>query len=524
MYGASSGALPVTLADPLLATLICLQIAFGAFDMLYHHEATERLAWRPSQRRELHLHGARNLLYALLFACFAWLQPQGLLAVAVIAVLLGEVFITLWDFVEEDRSRKLPASERVLHTLLALNYGAILVLLAPLLLAWARLPLDLVAVDHGLFSLFLSLAAAGVAVFGLRDIAAARRLARLRTIDPLDLLETGQAPRHILVTGGTGFIGARLIAALVAAGHDVTVMTRDPAKAAALPTPLRIVTDFTQIGEDRPLDAVINLAGEPLANGLWTRAKRRRIIASRVGTTRRLIDWIETRACKPKVLINASAVGWYGLRGDEELSEGDTARVCFTQEVCVRWEQEARKAERLGMRVVRLRIGLVLGRDGGLLASLLLPFEFGLGGRLGDGRQWTSWIERDDLVRLIVHALENENLAGPVNATAPSPVRNADFTRSLGHALRRPAVFALPAWLLRLVAGDLARELLLGGQRVLPVKAEASGFLFRYPSLQATLDEIVGNESATAKRGTLRTRCPLRRALKFAGAHHPMPR
>ena len=506
--------------DALLATLICLQIAFGAFDMLFHHEATERLAWRPSQRRELQLHGARNLIYAGVFLCFAWLQPQGIFAIALIVVVLAEVVITLWDFVEEDRSRKLPESERVLHALLALNYGAILALLLPLLTDWAARPSAVAFVDHGLLSWFLSFAAAGVALFGLRDFAAARRTKRLTLTDPLDLLGAAVPRRHILVTGGTGFVGSRLVAALIAAGHDVTVITRDPAKAAKLATPLRIVTDLAQIDPQAPIDAVINLAGEPIANGLWTKAKRRRIIASRVATTRRLVDWIGARVEKPEVLISASAVGWYGLRGDEILSESDTAKVCFTQEVCVRWEQEARKAEHLGLRVVRLRIGLVLGREGGLLANMLMPFEFGLGGRLGSGRQWMSWIMRDDLVRLILHALDSDSLAGAVNATAPTPIRNAGFTLCLARALRRPAFFALPAGLLRLLAGDFARELLLGGQRVLPVKAEAAGFVFRYPTLQSALNEVVG-ATASAPRASVPR---LRKIAAASGGSHPMSR
>jgi hypothetical protein len=290
-------------------------------------------------------------------------------------------------------------------------------------------------------------------------------------------------------------------------------MTRNPKKAGGLPTPISIVTDFTQIADDWPLDAIVHLAGEPVANGLWTKAKRREIVASRVGITRRLVDWVGERRQKPKVLVSASAVGWYGLRDDEILTEAATARVCFTQEVCVRWEQEARKAEHLGLRVVRLRIGLVLGRDGGLLAGLLTPFEFGLGARLGDGRQWMSWIAQDDLVRLIVYALENEQLAGAVNATTPNPVRNADFTRALGRALRRPALFALPASLLRLVAGDLAREVLLAGQRVLPAKAEAAGFIFRQPTLEGALSEALGAAPAAAA---------LPRHLLSSG--HPMPR
>lgn len=500
--------------SPLLATLITLQIVLGTFDMLFHHEATERLAWRKSQRRELQLHAARNLIYGGLFLCLAWLQPQGIYAVALIAVLAVEVVITLWDFLEEDRTRKLPQSERVLHTVLALNYGAILVLLLPPLFAWAGEASMIRIVDHGLWSLFLTLAAGGVTLFGLRDLAAARRLERLPDTDVQELIGAKETPQRILVTGGTGFVGRRLVAALVAAGHDVTVMTRDPKKAADLPTPLRLVSDFTEIDEGTPLDAVVHLAGEPVVGGLWTKARRARIHGSRFGLTRRLVDWIAERDQKPAVLVSASAIGWYGLRGDELLTETATARTCFTQEVCVRWEQEARKAEHLNLRVVRLRIGLVLGRDGGLLANLLPSFEFGLGARWGDGRQWMSWIERDDLVRLILTALGDARYDGVVNAVAPNPVRNADFVKALARALRRPIFLVLPAWLLRLAAGDLAREVFLAGQRVVPAKAEAAGFVFRYPTLQSALGSILGTTQGRASE----------RQRLAAGRHHPMPR
>jgi uncharacterized protein len=192
------------------------------------------------------------------------------------------------------------------------------------------------------------------------------------------------------------------------------------------------------------------------------------------------------------VLISGSAVGWYGLWQDEALTEFDGGKACFTRRVCETWERTARAAERHGVRVVRLRIGLVLGTDGGLLSRLLTPFEFGLGGRSGSGRQWMSWIERDDLVRLIAHAIATPSLSGPVNATAPAPVTNKVFTQELARALRRPAFLWIPSALLHRVAGDFADELLLGGQRVLPDKAETSGFRFRHPTLRHALSAILG--------------------------------
>ena len=205
-------------------------------------------------------------------------------------------------------------------------------------------------------------------------------------------------------------------------------------------------------------------------------------------------------ATPPKVLVNGSAIGWYGLRGDEALDETAAPGPGFSHDLCAAWEAEATAIAATGVRTVLLRIGLVLGTEAGMLARLLTPFEFGLGGRMGDGRQWMSWIERDDLVRLIVFAIATPSLEGPVNATAPEPVRNAEFTASLARALRRPAVLPVPAAPLRLVAGDFARELLLGGQRVVPAKALAAGFVFRHDRLAPTFDAILGNEGRRRRR------------------------
>jgi uncharacterized protein (TIGR01777 family) len=252
-------------------------------------------------------------------------------------------------------------------------------------------------------------------------------------------------------------------------------------EAATLNPPFRLITGLSQLPDDTTIDAIVNLAGEPIANGLWTVGKRHRILASRLRMTGNVVRLIKRLARKPAVLINASAVGWYGLQDDETLTEAADGRPCFTRSVCADWERAAVQAERFGVRVVRLRIGLVLGTEGGMLANLLTPFEYGLGGPIGSGRQWMSWIERDDLVRLIAHAIATSSLTGAVNATAPEPVRNATFARELGRALHRPAFLRLPAAPLRLLGGDMAEELLLGGQRVVPDKALKHGFVFRYP-------------------------------------------
>jgi uncharacterized protein (TIGR01777 family) len=307
-------------------------------------------------------------------------------------------------------------------------------------------------------------------------------------------------PLTVLVTGATGFVGSRLVEALSAGGHDVIVLAREAAHAAALRPPFRPITALDQLSSGTRIDAIVNLAGDPIAGGLWTAARRRRILASRLRVTSRIVRLIARLTVPPKALVTGSAVGWYGVWQDESLTEFDGGKRCFIHRVCEAWEQSARRAQQFGVRVVRLRIGLVLGTEGGLLSRLLIPFEHGLGGPIGSGAQWMSWIERDDLVRLIAHAIARADLIGPVNATAPEPVRNADFAATLARALNRPAVLRLPAAPLHWFAGDFADELLLGGQRVLPGKAELSGFKFRYPTLASALAALLTSKNASRPR------------------------
>jgi hypothetical protein len=479
------------MTSTLLWILIGIQIAMGAFDTFYHHEMTERLAWRPSQRHELKLHGVRNILYALLFLTLGWLEVHGLLAIIVIAVLVVEVVITLMDFVEEDLSRKLPASERINHTLLALNYGAILVLLMPVLIGWAGHATDVKLVSYGYWSILAAAAAIGVTLFGLRDLAAAKRLARLGDAPATGLVEALSGRQTVLVTGATGFIGSRLVSSLTESGHQVIALVRNPAKAEALRPPITLVTSLDQLPADAKIDAVVNLAGEPIGNGLWTEAKRWKIVESRVGMTDDIVRLIARLERPPAVLVNGSAIGWYGLWQDQPLTESAKAHACFSHELCDAWESAAKRATEHGVRVVCLRIGLVVGTEGGFLTRLLTPFEFGLGGPMGSGKQWMSWIERDDLIRLIAHAVARKEISGPINATAPIPVTNGKFTEELARRLGRPAVFRIPATLLHGLAGDLADELLLGGQRVIPNKALSSGFVFRHETLRSAFEAVL---------------------------------
>lgn len=475
----------------LLWSLIAIQVVMGVFDTFYHHEFTERLAWRPSQRDELKLHGVRNLLYALLFLVLGWLEVHGIWAMLLIALLLAEIAITLTDFVEEDLTRKLPPSERINHTLLAINYGAILMLLVPVLIGWAAQPTGIVPAYIGPLSLIAAAAAVGAGLCGVRDFAAARRLVRMTQPPAGELVAVLPPAQTILVTGATGFIGARLVAGLTQAGHHVIALVRNPAKTTCLPLPVTLITSLDQLTADIRIDAIVNLAGEPIGNELWTAAKRQKILRSRLTMTEDVVGLIARLDRKPAVLVNGSAIGWYGLWQDQPLTESAKSHACFSHDLCEAWERAAQAAETQGVRVVALRIGLVVGRDGGFLSRLLTPFEFGLGGPLGSGLQWMSWIERDDLIRLIAYVIARKDLSGPVNATAPLPVRNVTFTAELARRLRRPAVFRMPAALLRRAFGDFANELLLGGQRVLPNKALSSGFVFRHQSLRSALEAIL---------------------------------
>jgi uncharacterized protein (TIGR01777 family) len=288
---------------------------------------------------------------------------------------------------------------------------------------------------------------------------------------------------RVLVTGGTGLVGGRLVRRLTAEGHAVTVVSREPGRVPFRSVGWDGIDDV--IGET---DAVVNLAGEPIAAGRWTEARKREIRESRIDGTRVVVRAMREREPRPKVLVNASATGYYGDRGDEELDESAPAgHDRFTATLCKAWEAEALAAEPLGVRVVRLRIGVVLAPDGGAMAKLLIPFRACLGGPIAGGRQWMPWVHVDDVVGIVTAALASEEWAGPVNATAPNPVRNADFTRILGRVIQRPAVLPLPAFALRLALGEMA-TILLDSQRAVPAAALARGYEFRYPQLAPALE------------------------------------
>ncbi len=293
---------------------------------------------------------------------------------------------------------------------------------------------------------------------------------------------------HVLVTGGTGFIGQPLCARLLASGHRVTVPSRQARRIAARMPQVRLVERLDQAD---PADAVINLAGEPLTGPRWTPALKQRLRQSRLDATRRLHDWIAAHPAqaRPRVLVSGSAVGYYGDRGDTPLDEDAPPGEDFAATLCRDWEAEALRIGALGPRVSLLRTGIVLGRDGGALARMLPAFRLGAGGRFGDGHHWMSWIHRDDLIALILWLLDDTH-SGPFNGTAPHPLSNRAFAQTLAHALHRPSLLPLPAAVLRLAFGEMA-DLLLVSQRVLPRRAQKAGFVFRFPTLPDALDDIL---------------------------------
>jgi hypothetical protein len=285
---------------------------------------------------------------------------------------------------------------------------------------------------------------------------------------------------NIVITGGSGFVGRAMASRLRAAGHTVTAVSLKNAPAA---------------GGFAGCDAVVHLSGEPVGQR-WTQAVRERIRKSRVQGTRELVAALRSQTRPPAVLVSASAIGYYGSHGDEILSEESAPGADFLAGVCVEWEREARVAGQFGVRVVTPRLGVVLGPHGGALKQMLLPFKLGVGGRLGTGRQWMSWIHLDDLTALLEFAIGNAGLTGPVNATAPNPVTNAEFTRALAAVLHRPAIFPVPAFALKLLFGEMS-QMLLDGQRVLPRAAVRSGFQFHYSDVGLALAASLGAHSTS---------------------------
>ena len=480
----------------MLDAVLIIQALLGAFDNLWHHEWAARLPQQRGARRELALHAAREALYGALFLGLAWWAWQGVLALAVAAVLAVEVVITLADFLEEDRSRQLPPFERWLHTVLTVCYGVFLGLMTPTLLAWWQAPTGLAPAGRGVVSWVFTAFAIGVWAWSLRNALAVRRLGRDSAA-----LAAGPAPAPrprfasaVLVTGATGFVGQALVARWRLQGRRLIVLTRDPRQARAqFGAEVMVIGSLDEIAPETRIEAIVHLAGARVLGRPWTRARRQALLQSRTHLTEQLHRLVLRLEQRPAAFIAASAVGYYGVPDpDATCDERSPAmRGVFQSELCAAVEHEAVRLEAAGLRVVRLRFGVVLGRDDGAYPMQALAARFGLGARLGHGRQPAPWIHLDDAVGLIDWALQRTDIRGPVNAVAPEACTQAGFVAALAASFGGKARLAVPALPLRWLAGEMS-TLLLDGQKVIPRVALEAGYRFRF----ATLDEALGSLAA----------------------------
>lgn len=296
--------------------------------------------------------------------------------------------------------------------------------------------------------------------------------------------------RNLLVTGGTGFIGSALVDELTRLHNRVWVLSRFAEKHRPR-SAVFYIHHLDELPQSEPMDAVINLAGEPLNRQRWNNHSKQRLLESRVITTTQLCNWMHKTNHPPEVLVSGSAIGWYGHQQQQQLHERSPAKDGFSHQLCQAWEHAAQAASSAGTRVCLLRIGMVLETDGGPLRQMLGLYRMGLGGRLGNGRQWWSWIHRQDLLNAILFLLDDLEITGPVNATAPYPVTQAKFAETLAATLHRPAKAHIPGWLLRLMLGEMADELLLNGQSVYPKKLLDAGFHFHYSHLEQALQQLL---------------------------------
>jgi uncharacterized protein (TIGR01777 family) len=471
--------------------ILTVQALIGAFDNFWHHELEARLPSHISARYELALHAAREAIYAVLFLGLAWTRWQGVWAWILAALLGVEIVITLADFIEEDLTRRLPKLERVLHTILAVSYGAFVAALAPTMLQWAGLPSGLIGTGYGWVSLLFTLYAAGVFAWSVRNAIAVVRLSRQARIALPPVVLAPPGGPAVLVTGGTGFIGTALIRALLAEGRRVIVLSRDARRASARFGPrVLAVETLDALPAETPIAAIVNLGGAAILGRRWSRRRKAVLMSSRIDLTRQLCRLAERLDARPAVLVSASAVGFYGVRDDgEELDETAPAQPgVFQSDLCAAWEAEANAMRTLGGRVARLRFGAVVGRSGGLYPPLAAASRFGLGAVLGRGDQKMPWVHLDDAVAAIRFAIDKPLLDGPANVVAPELVSQAGFARAIAQAHGRAARPRIPATLIRALAGEAA-TILLDGQAATPRRLLAAGFRFRHPTLESALAE-----------------------------------
>lgn len=296
---------------------------------------------------------------------------------------------------------------------------------------------------------------------------------------------------HVLITGGTGFIGTALAERLLQLGSRVSVFTRDRERAQEhFVGRVSAIESFDELGSDDVPDVIVNLAGKNLGEERWNNTVKQQLIASRVNTTQQVVDYIARAASKPQLLISGSAVGYYGARGGDELSEDAAPGNEYQSDLCQRWEHTALQAQQHGVRVCLSRTGIVMGRGGGALAGLVPLFRMGMGAVAGNGRQWLSWVHMHDLLSMFLCFMQDTSLSGPFNNTSPHPVTNREFSRAIGRALHRPVFLQAPAWAMHLLYGEMA-HLYLTGQKVIPTRHLQSGFEYRYPDIDLALKEAL---------------------------------
>lgn len=297
--------------------------------------------------------------------------------------------------------------------------------------------------------------------------------------------------KTVLVTGATGFIGRCFCQSAKARGLQVIALTRNKGKARDRLPGIQVIDDLQSLPKTKKIHYVVNLAGEALVGGRWNAYRKQQFLDSRINVTNKLFEFFKEMDEPPDVLVSGSAVGYYGAHYDKVLDEAAKPHDSFSHQLCMAWEHCAAQFSQLGTRVCYLRTGIVLGASDGALGRMLMPFKLGLGGRLGNGKQWMSWIHLDDEVALIFHCLKRSDITGSINGSSPNPVTNMQFTRTLGKVLSRPVLFPMPPAVARLLFGEMADELLLTGQRVYPRKALESGFKFSYSELQQALEQIL---------------------------------
>jgi len=470
----------------LVMVLLMVQMFMGAFDTLYHHEFKVGLARIPTARTELVIHALRAVLYGGVFFGLAWFRWDGYWTLLLVTVVLVEVGLTLWDFVVEDRTRILPVSERITHTLLAINGGAAFGLLATRLPNWFTQPTALTPVDYGWASWFLTAGAAGVVLSGLRDAFAAWTVQRMHLQLGLDL------GRHcrVLVSGGSGFIGSALVRELLAAGHEVTVLSRRPVATAVLfGGRVRTVARLDELSSHTEFDAVVNLAGAPVVGLPWTKRRRAVIAGSRFEVTRELLDFVRRARRRPGVWVQASAVGYYGPQRATPVDESASAGSGFAAELCDQWEKQTEELAALSIRRVVLRFGLVFGRSGGSLPMMLLSYRLGAGVVLGNGAQYMAWIHIEDLLRLIALSIKSNTMCGVINAVAPDTPTYREFATVAGRVLQRPVWLSVPAGLLRTLLGEMA-SMFVDGPKITPNRLLQSKFDYHFPQLRGALMDL----------------------------------